>query len=165
MCVLGREADSVNVTRLTGTHSSDNCAIPPSVSPCLISINSPVFPALVFFPIFYPSLVSQFLSLFLLPFATSCLLPPLFFSLFLYMQQPTQTSMNNSDCVALQVFPLPALTPPLFSFFLPSSASSLLSSLVHSKLTSLICLYLHFWALVWFELSVGLKKRTNTPCV
>lgn len=46
----------------------------------------------------------------------------------LRLRRPTQTSMNNSECVALQVFPLSAPAPPLFSSLpcLSSSAASVL---------------------------------------
>lgn len=128
----GRGTDSANVTGVSGTQSSDYCAI--SLSPPPILHPSFLFLLLLFLSICHltffsiitifllslfvsSSSVSSFRSLHILSRFSPQLAPPPFLSFppSLRLRRPTQTSMNYSDCVALQVFPISAPVPSLFS--------------------------------------------------
>lgn len=105
VCVRRQEADSANVTVVSGTHSSDDCAIALS-SHCRLHFAS--------------SSSSD----------TSFLLPPPALLIFVFCVSPTQTPMNYSERVALQVFPhlRPFLLPsslllPILQFFQPPSGN------------------------------------------
>lgn len=166
MCVSGREADSANVTRLTGTHSSDNCAIPPSVSPVshlnqLLHLSR----SRLLFHLSSLFCVCPFFK-FLLPFATFCLPFSFFLSLFpsyaathrrrwiIQTVLHCRFSPFMPSCLPFLFFPsLLCIIPPL-----PSCPYK-----IHLTGSSLITVLIFYFYLnrVW----VGAKKERRPQCL
>lgn len=163
VCVcLVTEADSANVTQVSGTHSSDYCAIPPSFRLSLISLPSCIPPSFPSSLLLFCSLLSSLhLSFPFLFYCSSFSFPPSFFLLIpLYFLSSIQLSALPSPHVSsflpclssLPLFflslslPPPLSSPPLLRLRWPIRRRWIIQTVLHCRLSPSppLCLFSSF---------------------